>query len=30
VIRAEDAIVRRAGEPDEAVAHADLPGRLSR
>jgi histidyl-tRNA synthetase len=30
VIRAGDAIVRRAGEPDEPVAHADLPGRLSR
>ena len=30
VIRAEDAVVRRAGEPDEPVPHADLPGRLSR
>jgi histidyl-tRNA synthetase len=30
VIRADDAVVRRVGEPDEPVAHADLPGRLSR
>jgi histidyl-tRNA synthetase len=30
VIRADDAIVRRAGEQDEPVGHADLPGRLSR
>jgi histidyl-tRNA synthetase len=30
VIRADDALVRRAGEQDEVVGHADLPGRLSR
>ena len=30
VIRKDDALVRRAGEQDEPVAHADLPGRLSR
>jgi histidyl-tRNA synthetase len=30
VIRRDDALVRRAGEQDEPVAHADLPGRLSR
>ena len=30
IIRAEDALIRKAGAQDEPVAHADLPGRLSR
>ena len=30
VLRAADALIRRAGEQDEPVAHGDLPGRLSR
>jgi histidyl-tRNA synthetase len=30
ILRAADAIVRRVGEPDEPVAHADVLGRLSR
>ena len=30
ILRAGDALLRRQGEQDEPVAHADLPGRLSR
>ena len=30
IVRADDALVRRQGEQDEPVAHAELPGRLSR
>ncbi len=30
ILRADDALVRRQGEQDEPVAHAELPGRLSR
>jgi hypothetical protein len=29
ILRAGDALLRRQGEQDEPVAHADLPGRLS-
>ena len=30
IVRAGDALIRRRGAEDEPVAHADLPGRLSR
>jgi histidyl-tRNA synthetase len=30
ILRADDALVRRAGAQDEPVAHADLLGKLSR
>ena len=30
IVRPDDALIRRAGEPDEPVAHADVLGRLSR
>jgi histidyl-tRNA synthetase len=30
ILRAGDALLRRAGEQDEPVSHAELPGRLSR
>jgi histidyl-tRNA synthetase len=29
IVRAADALIRRTGAQDEAVAHAELPGRLS-